>query len=336
MFRFEEISYLMLLAGIPILVLLFFISYRWSKLRLNKMIDIGLQPSLLNHISKILRRTKQLLILFSILFLSLAGANPQWGNKKAKVASKSADIFIVLDISQSMMAKDISPNRMERAKRFAEQLTEGLKGNRMGLILFAGEAYLQMPLTSDYAATELFIRTANPDQAGTQGTVIEEALNLASKAFQEDNLHHKTIIIISDGENHEENAIAKAKEAFDQGIVIYAIGIGTEEGDFIPYTTPNGVEDYKRDENGKLIKSQFNQALLNDIANSGGGKYYSILAGDQIIDDLNLELEKLDKREIEQKSFTDYNSYFQYFLFVAFLLLILEFLLSERKTLNKT
>lgn len=335
MFRFEEISYLFLLIGIPVLIALFFISYRWTLSRTNRLISGGLQENLLGHISKIGRRTKQLLLLLSILLLSFAWANPQWGNKKAKVMSKSADLFVLLDISQSMMVEDISPNRLERAKRFAEQMINGLRGNRIGLILFAGEAYLQMPLTSDYAATGLFLRTANVNQAGTQGTVVGEAIGLASKAFQEDNLHHKTIIIISDGEDHDENALTKAKEAYDQGIVTYTIGVGTEEGDFIPYVNASGAADFKRDQAGKLVKSQFNETLLSNVANAGGGKYYPIFAGDQIIEDLKIELEKLDKREIEQKSFTDYASYFQYFLFFGILLLIIEFLLSETKRRSK-
>ncbi len=332
MFRFEEINHLYLLIGIPVLILLFYLSYRWRNQRLDRMISSGLQSNLVGHISKIRRRTKQLLLLLSVLLLSFAWANPQWGNKKAKVLSQSADLFILLDISQSMMVEDVSPSRLERAKRFSEKLVRGLRGNRIGLVLFAGEAYLQMPLTTDYAATEIFLRTANTNQAGTQGTVIGEAINLATKAFEEDNLHHKAIIIISDGEDHDAKAIAQAEESYNQGIVTYTIGIGTEEGDFIPYKAPNGANDFKRDANGKLIKSQFNEQLLSDVANGGGGKYYPIFADDQIIDDLTLELEKLDKREIEQKSFTDYASYFQYFLFFGILLLIIEFILYEYKT----
>lgn len=331
MFRFEEISYLYLLIGIPIIIVLFYLSFQWRNKRISRLVNTNLQASVFGHISNIRRRTKQLLLLLSILFLAIAWANPQWGNKKAKVLSKSADIFVILDISQSMMTQDVSPNRLERSKRFAENLVTGLRGNRIGLILFAGEAYLQMPLTSDYAATSLFLRTANPDLAGTQGTAIGEAISLASRAFQEDNLHHKTIIIISDGEDHDEKAISQAEEAYDNGIVIYSVGIGTEEGDFIPYKTANGSNDFKRDESGKLVKSQFNPELLQNVANEGGGRYYPILANQQIIDDLKLELEKLDRREIEQKSFTDYASYFQYFLFFAIALLIIEFLLSERK-----
>lgn len=331
MFRFEEIGNLYLLGIIPILIVLFFLSYRWAQRRTERFVSAGLQPTLLGHISPIRRRTRQLLLLLAFAFLAIAWANPQWGNKKSKVVSKSADIFILLDISQSMNVKDVSPNRLDRAKRFTERMVDGLKGNRIGLVLFAGAAYLQMPLTSDYSSTSLFLRTANTDLASTQGTNLGEAIELAMRAFQEDNQHHKTIIIVSDGEDHDAGAIAQAKAAYDQGVVIYTIGIGTAEGDFIPYITPNGVADFKRDKSGKLIKSQFNEELLTDIANNAGGRYYPIFAGDQITEDLKLELEKLDKREIEQKSFTDYASYFQYFLIFAILFLIIELMLSERR-----
>ena len=198
MFRFEDISFLWLAAGIPVLLLMFYLSFKWRNIKIKRLIGSNLQPRLLRHISNIRRRTKQVLLLVVILLLSIAWANPQWGSKKAKVMSKSADIFVLLDISQSMMAQDVSPNRLERAKRFAEQMVEGLRGNRIGLVLFAGEAYLQMPLTSDYAATSLFLRTANTNQASTQGTVIGEAIDLASKAFEEDNLHHKNLIQLLD------------------------------------------------------------------------------------------------------------------------------------------
>lgn len=334
MFRFEELDYLLLLAVVPALIVIFWLSYKWRNIRIAKLINNELQYKLTGHISNIKRRTKQVFLLLSIAFLAIAWANPQWGNKKEKVLSQSADIFILFDISQSMMAKDVSPSRLERSKRFASNLVENLKGNRIGLILFAGEAYLQMPLTSDFAATEIFIKTANPDQATTQGTVIGDALKLAVKAFEEDNKNHKMIIIISDGEDHDENAVKNADDALEQGIIVYTIGVGTEEGDFIPVNRPNGAVDFKRDENGQLIKSQFNESLLNNIANSGGGKYYSIFGSDLIIDDLKLELQKLDKREIEQKSFTDYASYFQYFLFFAIIFLFIEFILSERKKIN--
>ncbi len=331
MFRFEEIGYLFLLAGVPLLVLLFWLSYLWRNKRIASLISEDLRTRLVGHISNFRRRLKQVFLLITIALLSLAWANPQWGSKKEKVLSKSADIFILMDISQSMMVQDISPNRLERVKRFASQMVNNLKGNRLGLVLFAGEAYLQMPLTSDYAATDLFLKTANTDLATTQGTAIGEAVDLAIRAFEKDNQNHKIILIISDGEDHDDQAVKVVGEAYDQGIVTYTIGVGTEEGDFIPYTLPNGAQDFKRDAQGQLVKSRFNGDLLTNLADKGGGKFYPIIAGNQIINDLKLELEKLDKREIEQKSFTDYASYYQYFLFLAIILLFIEFILSERK-----
>lgn len=331
MFRFEEIGYLFLLAGIPLLMGLFWLSYLWRNKRVANLISEELRNRLVGHVSNFRRRLKQVLLLITLGLLSFAWANPQWGSKKEKVLSKSADIFILLDISQSMMVQDISPNRLERVKRFSSQMVNDLRGNRLGLILFAGEAYLQMPLTSDYAATDLFLKTANTDLATTQGTAIGEAVDLAIRAFEKDNQNHKIILIISDGEDHDDEATKMVEEAYDQGIVTYTIGVGTEEGDFIPYTKTNGAQDFKRDAQGQLVKSRFNGDLLTNLADKGGGKFYPIIAGNQIISDLKLELEKLDKREIEQKSFTDYASYYQYFLFLAIILLFIEFILSERK-----
>ena len=178
-----------------------------------------------------------------------AASNPQWGTKKDKVKAQSADIFIAFDISQSMMAQDISPSRLERAKRFTEKLIRSLKGDRVGLIYFAGDAYLQMPLTNDYAAAELFIKSANPNLAGTQGTAIDEAIDLAVRAYEEDVKHQRALIIISDGEDHDEDAISMAKEGADAGLVIYTIGVGTETGAYIPFMN-RGRTEFKKDDEG--------------------------------------------------------------------------------------
>ena len=178
---------------------------------------------------------KNVSVLLGLFFLFVAAANPQWGTKKEKMKVESADIFIAFDISQSMMAQDISPSRLERAKRFTEKLIRKLKGDRIGLIYFAGDAYLQMPLTTDYAAAELFVKSANPNLAGTQGTAIDEAIDLAMKAYEEDVRHQRALIIITDGEDHEGKANAKAIEGANDGLVIYTIGVGTENGTYVPY-----------------------------------------------------------------------------------------------------
>lgn len=271
------------------------------------------------------------LLLLSLAFLFVAWANPQWGNRKEKVTAKSSDIFVALDISQSMMAEDISPNRLERAKRLAINIVSGLKGNRIGLILFAGNAYLQMPLSSDLAAAQIFIQSANTNQAGTQGTAITEAIDLAQRAFEDDVDYQRALIVITDGENHDDVAIAKAKEARGNGLVIFTVGVGTEEGGYVPYEE-RGREQFKKDKDGVIVKSQLNLDLLRDLADAGSGKYFLIQQGEKIITELKSEIERIEKQEVEQRSFSEYASYFQYFLGFGLLLMLIEYLINNNSS----
>jgi len=271
---------------------------------------------------------KNALVLLGLLFVLFAASNPQWGTKKEKIKAQSADIFIAFDISQSMMAQDISPSRLERAKRFTEKLIRSLKGDRVGLIYFAGDAYLQMPLTNDYAAAELFVKSANPNLAGTQGTAIDEAIDLAMKAYEEGVKHQRALIIISDGEDHDEDAISMAKEGAEAGLVIYTVGVGTETGAYIPFVN-RGRTEFKKDDEGAPVMSKLNIPNLQEIARNGGGEFYLVNQGEDGIKDLKDRLSRLQKREVEQKSFSEYNSYFQWFLGIGFLLLLLEWILPN-------
>ncbi len=261
-------------------------------------------------------------------------ANPQWGMRKEKIKVKSSDIVIALDISQSMLAEDISPNRMERSKFFVSELIKKLRGDRIGLIFFAGSAYLQMPLTNDYASAQTFVQSANPKQAGTQGTVIADAIKLSEKVFGEESKGQKALVIISDGENHESEAIEAARDARDKGITVFTLGIGTESGALIPVTV-NGRKVFKTDQNGNAIRSALNSDNLIDIADAGSGQFYMIDQSLSALPELDTRLEKLEKRELEQRSFTDYNSYFQLFLILALILLLLEYILGDTSNSGK-
>ena len=261
-------------------------------------------------------------------------ANPQWGMRKEKIKVKSSDIVIALDISQSMLAEDISPNRMERSKFFVSELIKKLRGDRIGLIFFAGSAYLQMPLTNDYASAQTFVQSANPRQAGTQGTVIADAIKLSEKVFGEESKGQKALVIISDGENHESEAIEAARDAREKGITVFTLGIGTESGAMIPVTV-NGRKVFKTDQNGNAIRSALNSDNLVDIADAGSGEFYMIDQSLSALPELDARLEKLEKRELEQRSFTDYNSYFQLFLILALVLLLLEYILGDTSNSGK-
>ena len=260
----------------------------------------------------------------ALIFLSIAAVNPQWGYKTESVESKTADIYICLDISNSMLAEDVAPNRLERARRFALDLSSAFKTDRIGLILFAGNAYIQSPLTSDWHAIELYLNAAHPDQAGTQGTAIGEAIKLASKSRnEEDQAGEGAIIVITDGEDHDSDAPLAIQESITRGWSTYVIGVGTEEGGTIPVVI-NGNKDLKRDESGQPVKTKLNRPLMNELAEKGNGKYYDLQDIGPIIEDLKSELTKLERSHREKRSFSDHKSYFQWFLLPALLLILIQ------------
>ncbi len=335
MFRFEHIEYLWFLWTLPIFIGLYLVFWQWRKSQLSQLGKKELLQRLIPGWADKRNHYRFILLLFALLFLIIAYSNPQWGNKKEKVKAKSSDVFIALDISQSMMAEDISPSRLERAKRLMQNVTRALKGNRIGLIFFAGNAYLQMPLSSDYSAAQLFIASANTNQASTQGTAISEAIDLALRAYEPEKNNQRGLIIITDGESHDDDAISKAKEAREKGLNIFTIGVGTSEGAFVPYLN-QGRQQYKRDEDGNPVKSSLNTELVNDLANAGGGKSYLIGEGNSIITDLKAKIDLLQKEEVETRAFTDYASYFQYFLIIGLLFLLIEFFIAEQKKMAQS
>ncbi len=330
MFQFENIDYLNYLAIIPVLIVVYIAMRYFRKRAIQKFGDFSLVKQLIPQISKYKHTLKFVLLLLGLTLAIVSLSNPQWGTKKEKVQRKSIDVFIALDISQSMLAQDISPSRLERAKNFCQNLVSGLKGERMGVIIFAGNAYLQMPLTTDYAAAQLFLRSANTKQAPTQGTAISEAIDLAETSFEEDNKHHKALIIITDGENHDEETLARAKEAQENGLMIFTVGVGTAGGGYIPMYYA-GQAGFKMDKTGNPVRTSLNEQMLGDIAAAGNGVYYNLVDGEKVINALKERIEKLEKREFEQRSFSKFESYFQYFLAAGLLFLLIEFVISYRK-----
>ena len=264
-----------------------------------------------------------------MLLIIVGYANPQWGTKRQKVTAQSADVYIAIDISKSMLAEDVSPNRLLKAKFFIQKLIDNLHGERIGLIFFAGHAYLQMPLTNDYGAAQLFLKGADTDMAPTQGTAITEAITLAERDINKgDDAHRAALIIVTDGEDHDGEAIAMAAEASENSLFVYAVGVGTEKGGPIP-ENKGGRQVIKKDENGQPIISQLNVQMLSDLASAGKGKHYVLNNDDdKIVESIKKDIEKLEKRELEQRVFKEYNSYFQYFLGIGLLLLLLEFLIN--------
>jgi Ca-activated chloride channel family protein len=330
MFQFEHIELLWTLGIIPVLVLMYWLSRLSYRNQQKKLISNTLFTRLVPGLSPRRKIWRFVFLLFAFAAFSIALANPQWGTKKKKIKTQSSDIFIALDISQSMMAEDISPNRLERSKKFISELIEKLRGDRIGIILFAGEAYLQMPLSTDYSAAQLFVKAANTDLASTQGTAIKEAIDLAERAQQNEEQHHKSLVIITDGEDHDSEALAKAEATLEKGMTIHTIGVGTVQGSFIPAMN-NGREEYKRDQNGELVRSALNENLLMGLAKKGGGIYNPINSGMSAINQLLDHFERMQKIEVEQRSYTDFESYYQYFLSLGILFFCIYFFIPEEK-----
>jgi Ca-activated chloride channel family protein len=329
LFRFEHPDHLYYLILIPVAILVIWLGNRIRKNQMSQFGNPDLLESLVNGFSRKRKHSKNILFLSGLLFLIVGWANPQWGAKKEKVKSEGIDLMVAMDISQSMLAEDIAPSRLERAKRFTENLIAQFKGNRIGFIVFAGNAYLQVPLTNDYAAATLFVRAANPNLAATQGTALGSAIELAENAFPEESSQQKVLIIISDGENHDDQLQAQLETASQNGVLIFCIGVGTPDGDMIPMYV-NGRRDFKRDASGNPVKSSLNQGMLKNIAETTGGFYANIVAGEEkILGPLASRIEKIEKRAYEQRSFTAYESYYQYFIFIGLFLLLADFWMPQ-------
>jgi Ca-activated chloride channel family protein len=330
--KFERPEMLYLLAAVPLMVVIFVLANYLRSRTLLRFASAGMQNLIIPHRSKARRWIKFLLLSFAWIFAVIALANPQSGAKLGQVKREGIDIFIALDVSNSMLAEDILPNRLERSRQSIIRLIDKLKGDRIGLIVFAGKAYVQLPLTTDYAAARLFLSTIRPDMIPIQGTAIAEALRLATASFDVET-RNKSIIIISDGEDHEPGALDATKEATASGIRVFTIGIGSPEGVPIPVYNQYGKQTgYRKDRQGNTIVTRLNETILQQIAATGNGIYIRASNARTGLDQIHAELEKIEKSEIESKVFTEYNSHFQWFVGLAIALLLIEMLMAWRKS----
>lgn len=329
--RFEHPYFLNLLWAVPVLVALM-AGYGWWRRRALARVGVSASVQrLLPGWSAGRFFAKNGLFVVAVGLLAIAWANPQAGAKKQTAVQKSADVFIALDISQSMLAEDVAPSRLELAKSFARKLVKALEGERIGLIFFAGDAFLQMPLSTDYTAANMFITDAGPDLISAQGTALAPAIDLASKSFGTEPGGGRAIVLITDGEDHDQDAVDRATQAYGDGIIIFAVGAGTEAGGPIPQGSAGGSDLFKRDEQGEIVRTRLDQSLLQKLTASGGGVPYRLTQGDAAVAAIRREVQRLQKREVEVRSFAEYESYFQWFLLPAFLLLALEAWLVWRK-----
>tara|TARA_B100001113_G_scaffold128079_1_gene104532 strand:+ start:3577 stop:4608 length:1032 start_codon:yes stop_codon:yes gene_type:complete len=337
MLRYDNIDFLYFLALIPLIAIGLYFYNRWQKKSIEKFGDENLVKELMQNHSKARKNIKNTLFIFSIAFLIIGISNPQIGTKMEEVKREGVDLMIAIDLSHSMMAQDIKPNRLERAKQAISRLIDKLEGDRIGLVVFAGEAYVQLPITTDYSAAKLFLSTVNTSIIPTQGTKIGNAIDLCVKSFDQENNQNKAIIIITDGENHDEEAISSAKIAQEQNIYIHTLGMGLTKGGPIPiYNKYGSTSEFRKDREGNIIITKLNETILKEIAQAGMGTYIRANNSKSGLSVLFDEINKMEKKEIGTMIFTNYKDRFQIFIGISLILLILNLIILQRKNNWKT
>ena len=332
MIRFENTEYVYLLLFIAVLMLVFWFYNIWKKKARKRFGDRQIVPVLIPNESKSKPYIKFMLVLLAFIVFVIGIINPQVGSKLEKVKREGIDLMLVLDVSNSMLAEDIKPNRLERSKMAISSLIDKLQGDRIGIIIFAGNAYKQLPLTTDYSAARLFLSAVDTKIVPSQGTAIGEAINMAVESFDEEGEHNKAIIVITDGENHEDDAIGAAASSADIGIKVFTIGMGLPEGSPIPLYNQYGSQTgFKKDRQGQTIVTKLNEDMLRQIAAAGNGSYARANNASTGLRKIFDDISQIEKKEIETKQFTDYEDRFQYYLAAALILLLIELLIADRK-----
>jgi Ca-activated chloride channel family protein len=330
-FKFAYLYNFYLLAILPLLAVGLIFYMIWKKKALARYGDWAIVQKLTPDYSKWKIWTKFMVMAFSLSALIFAMAGPQTGSRIEKVKRKGIDLMICLDVSNSMMAADIKPSRIERARQSIVRLIDNLEGDRIGIIVFAGKAYTQLPITTDYAAAKMFTEGISTGMVPTQGTAIAQAIEMAVGAFGESK-HNKAIVVITDGEDHEGSVLEQAEAAVKAGIHIYSIGMGLPEGSPIPVYS-NGVQvGFKKDRDGQTVMTRLDETLLQRLATVGNGMYVRATTSETGLGRVFDEIGRLEKSELEEKQYSAYEDQFQYFLGLALILMLLDLFIFERKT----
>lgn len=328
MFRFEDPAYLYLLVLVPILALIRFYSYRNQKKRLRKFGDPNLLKELMPDVSRWRPSVKFWLLEAALTLMIVMLARPQMGTRISHEKRTGIETIIAMDISNSMLAEDVVPSRLERSKMMVENLVDNFTNDKIGLIVFAGDAFVQLPITSDYVSAKMFLSSIDPSMIQTQGTDIATAISMATHSFTPEENIGKAIIIITDGEDHEGGATEAAEEAKKLGMRVYVLGVGSVKGSPIPVP---GTGDYMRDNTGEVVMSALNEQMCREVAQAGGGAYIHVENNSSAQRQLDEELDKLEKRETESTIYSDYDEQFQAVGILALLLLLIEICIFDRK-----
>ena len=327
MFRFEDPIYLYLLAVIPVLVIIRLLMVHQQKKRLRRFGDLELVRQLMPDVSRFRPAVKFYLLLAALALLIVLVARPQFGTKISHEKRTGIETIIAMDVSNSMLAEDVAPSRLDRSKMMVENLVDHFTNDKIGLIVFAGDAFIQLPITSDYVSAKMFLSSISPSMIATQGTDIAAAINMAVNSFTQQEGVGKAIIVITDGEDHEGRAIEAAKDAKSRGMRVYVLGVGSPNGAPIPI----GDGEYLKDNTGQTVMTGLNEQMCRELAQAGGGAYIHVENNSNAQQQLDTELDKLAKKEIESTIYSDYDEQFQAVGIIVLLLLILEICILEVK-----
>lgn len=328
MFRFAHPEYLFLLLLIPVLIGVFIYTIIQKRRKIKQFGNPDLLAELMPNVSVIRPQVKFYIQIAAIILMIIVLAQPQFGTKMEKEKRQGIEVMIALDVSNSMMAQDIQPNRLEKAKQVLSKLVDDMTEDKVGLVVFAGDAYTQLPITVDYVSAKMFLSNITPKLVPRQGTAIGSAIDLCIKSFGEKSETGRAIILITDGENHEDDAVGAAKLALDNGIVLHVVGMGKLDGAPIPV---DGTMSFWKDKEGNVVVSKLNEEMCKNIALGGGGVYVRADNTNSAYRTISKELDKVAKSDIKTKIFSDYNEQFQSFALLALLLLVIDTFVFDRR-----
>ena len=328
MFRFEEPTYLYLLLLLPFLAAFYLYSNYRRRKAIRKFGDPVLMAQLMPDVSKYRPDVKFWLVFAAIGLFAVLLARPQFGSKLETVKRQGVEVMIALDISNSMLAQDVQPSRLEKAKRLVAQLVDKMENDKVGMIVFAGDAFTQLPITSDYISAKMFLESINPSLISKQGTAIGAAINLATRSFTPQEGVGRAVIVITDGESHEGGAVEAAKAAAEKGIQVSVLGVGMPDGAPIPV---EGTNDFRRDRDGNVVVTRLNEQMCQEIAQAGDGIYVRVDNSNAAQKVIAQEINKMAKADVETQVYTEFNEQFQAVAWIILLLLLAEMLILERK-----
>ncbi len=324
---FAHADYLLLLLLVPVFPVVQAVVLKLRARRIRRFGDEALVAKLMPSYSKAKAWVRTSLFSLAFFFFVIALSGPQVGAVLKEHNTKGAEVMIVLDVSNSMLAQDYSPNRLERAKLAISRVVDKLRDDRLGLIVFAGNSFVQLPITADYVSAKMFLNTISTDSVPIQGTAIGDAINTAIRSFSSQSDKSRAIIVITDGENHEDDPVAAARQAAEMGIRVFVIGVGSPEGKMIPVGG-----DYLRDKNGEIVVTRLDETVLNDIASAGKGLYVRAGNSEFGLNPIIQEIRKMDDEQYNSVVFEEYDQVYMYFLSVALFFLVLEMLVGDRKS----